>query len=37
MLLSYHDQIVKTAGLYGGFIFNKEVFKHYIIRPLAGF
>ena len=35
--ISYHDQIVKTAGLYGGFIFNKEVFKDdYIIRPLAG-
>ncbi len=36
--ISYHEQIVETAGLYGGFTFNKEVFKdNYIIRPLAGF
>ena len=36
--LRYHEQIVETAGLYGGFTFNKEVFKDdYIIRPTAGF
>ena len=36
--ISYDEQIVETAELYGGFTFNKEVFKdNYIIRPLAGF
>ena len=36
--LNYHEQNVETAGIYGGFIFNKEVFKDdYIIRPTAGF
>ena len=36
--LNYHEQTVETAGIYGGFAFNKEVFKDdYIIRPTAGF
>ena len=36
--IKYHQQIVETAGVYGGFAFNKEVFKDdYIIRPTAGF
>ena len=36
--IKYHEQIVETAGVYGGFAFNKEVFKDdYIIRPTAGF
>ncbi len=36
--LNYHEQTVETAGIYGGFTFNKEVFKDdYIIRPSAGF
>ena len=36
--LRYHEQTVETAGLYGGFTFNKEVLKDdYIIRPSAGF
>ena len=36
--LRYHEQTVETAGLYGGFTFNKEVFKdNYIIRPVTGF
>ena len=36
--IKYHEQIVETAGVYGGFTFNKEVFKdEYIIRPTAGF
>ena len=35
--LQYHAQTVETAGVYGGFTFNKEVFKDdYIIRPSAG-
>ena len=36
--LNYHEQTVETAGIYGGFTFNREVFKDdYIIRPTAGF
>ncbi len=36
--IKYHEQVVETAGVYGGFAFNKEVFKDdYIIRPTAGF
>ncbi len=36
--IKYNEQIVETAGIYGGFAFNKEVFKDdYIIRPTAGF
>ncbi len=36
--INYHEQTVETAGIYGGFTFNKEVFKdNYIIRPTAGF
>ena len=36
--INYHEQTVETAGIYGGFTFNKEVFKDdYIIRPTAGF
>ena len=36
--LRYNEQTVETAGIYGGFTFNKEVFKDdYIIRPTAGF
>ena len=36
--ISYDEQTVETAGIYGGFTFNKEVFKDdYIIRPSAGF
>ena len=36
--ISYDEQTVETAGIFGGFTFNKEVFKDdYIIRPSAGF
>ncbi len=36
--INYHEQTVETAGIYGGYTFNKEVFKDdYIIRPTAGF
>ena len=36
--ISYDKQTVETAGIFGGFTFNKEVFKDdYIIRPSAGF
>ncbi len=36
--INYHEQTVETAGIYGGFAFNKEVFKDdYVIRPTAGF
>ena len=36
--ISYDELTVETAGIFGGFTFNKEVFKDdYIIRPSAGF
>ena len=36
--ISYDEQTVETGGIFGGFTFNKEVFKDdYIIRPSAGF
>ena len=36
--ISYDEQTVETAGIFGGFTFNKEVFRDdYMIRPSAGF